>query len=211
MFDREVALYLYKCLLRRRQALSILKPIGSNEAFDIALEQISEMLSQEDIDEANKVLAVANAGKIDIYIDASTLYHNDLSLPHQASISFIIYKESSKLYQKAEVLGDNVTILIGGKPVTIEMTVNVAEYMALIRALEFLYDNNINGNITIYSDSLLVVSQVNFTSSTKSPRLVALRDYVTRLKNNLGNVQVVHLNREQNTEADALAKSVNTG
>jgi len=206
--NRDVLVYLYKCLLRRRQALTFLKPIGSNtEPFNEAIDMLMGMMYPEDICEADKQMRVSRAKHLDIYVDASVKDHDAPDKPNKVAISFIIYEDGKVIYEKAEYLGSYITLDVQGKEVTFDITVNVAEYLALIKALEFIIENEFKGSVTIYSDSLLVVNQINFTSSTRAPKLIVLRDYARRLKERLREVDIVHLDRELNASADALARA----
>ena len=206
--DKNVIIYLYKCLLRRRQALQFLKPIDSNTMpFDEAIGALVAVMHPDDICEADKQMRVSRAKHIDIYVDASARCHDNPEVPNKVSVSFIICEDDRVIYEKAEYLGSYITLNIQDKPIILDITVNVAEYMALIKALEFVVDNDFKGTVTVYSDSLLIVNQMNFTSSTRAPKLVVLRDYARRLKDRLRDVQIVHLDREQNSEADALART----
>ena len=206
--DKDVSVYLYKCLLRRKHALQSLKPIDIDPTpFDDALNIFIGSMHPDDICEADKQMRVSRAKNIEIHIDASARDHDNPEVPNKVSISFIISEEGNVIYEKAQYLGSYITLEIEGVSVTLDITVNVAEYLALIRALEFIIENDFKGIVTIFSDSQLIVRQINFTSSARAPKLIVLRDYAKRLKDKLRYVQIVHLNREENTSADALAKS----
>lgn len=65
------------------------------------------------------------------------------------------------------------------------MTHNVAEYLALIKMLEYIIANNIKSP-TIYGDSTLVVNQVNGKWQVKSNHLIPLRNKAANLLNKIG-------------------------
>lgn len=208
--DKDVAVYLYKCLLRRQQALQCLRPIGGVDVapFDTAVETLSFSIPPEMVCEIEKQMRVTHAKNIEVYVDASAKDHDSPALPNRVSVSLIVQEDGKTLYERADYIGSYIALTVHDKPITFDITVNVAEYIALIRALEFIVDNDVKGNVTIYSDSQLVVNQVNFVSSARAPKLIVLRDYARRLMERIRGIQVVHLSREDNSSADALARAV---
>lgn len=93
---------------------------------------------------------------------------------------------------------------LAAKPYSQDSTNNVAEYTALIKALEWLVQNKVHELIRISSDSKLVVSQINGDYKVKSKRIVPLHRQAMALKNSLANVEIIWVPREENREADAL-------
>lgn len=88
------------------------------------------------------------------------------------------------------------------------MTNNVAEYQALLYAL---YDARQQGalEIEIFSDSLLMVNQVNGKWKAQNDVLNAYRqDALHFLVHNFKSWAITHIPREENTEADRLANEV---
>ena len=83
-------------------------------------------------------------------------------------------------------------------------TNNVAEYRALIKGLEMAADFEAN-RVTVFSDSELVVRQMNGTYKVKSGGLLPLYQTARTLSRNFGGFQIDHVRREQNREADQLA------
>jgi ribonuclease HI len=83
-------------------------------------------------------------------------------------------------------------------------TNNVAEYGGLLAALRYASDHGCQ-DITIRSDSLLLVCQMKGEYRVKNPGLKVLHAEATRLARGLGRVRFEHVRREENTEADALA------
>lgn len=86
-----------------------------------------------------------------------------------------------------------------------EMTNNMAEYEALLRALLMALDRSVR-KITVYTDSLLVANQVNGVYKIKNATLF---DYVRRIKKIASNFEeftIQYVPREQNRVADKLAK-----
>ena len=86
-----------------------------------------------------------------------------------------------------------------------EGTNNVAEYKALIKALEIA--GELKGKyLTIYSDSDLIVNQVNEIYRVKNENLRKLCKEAIRLKNNFKRVNVLYIPRGQNKAADKLSQ-----
>ncbi len=83
-------------------------------------------------------------------------------------------------------------------------TNNVAEYNALILALEKLKEFGIK-EVNINSDSLLLVSQLNGKYAVKNPNIRKLFRIYMSLAVNFDKIEVQHIPRELNREADRLA------
>jgi ribonuclease HI len=88
-------------------------------------------------------------------------------------------------------------------------TNNVAEYRALIYLLTIVKELNSKiklSGLVVYSDSELLVKQVNGLYKVRKKHLVPLYDSVKRLISQLPfPVQMVHVERWSNQEADRLA------
>ena len=85
-----------------------------------------------------------------------------------------------------------------------EATNNVAEYRALVMALEWLVTQDFD-NAVIKLDSELVVKQTNGLYKVKSPSISGLALQVKNLKSRLrSKVNFVHIPRGQNFLADTL-------
>ena len=83
-------------------------------------------------------------------------------------------------------------------------TNNVAEYRALIKGLEMAADSEAN-RVTVFSDSELVVRQMNGTYKVKSGGLLPLYQTAQMQSRTFDGFQIKHVRREQNKEADRLA------
>ena len=83
-------------------------------------------------------------------------------------------------------------------------TNNVAEYRGLLAALSYAVDHGCQ-DITIRSDSLLLVCQMKGEYRVKNAGLKTLHAEARQLVSRLGRVRFVHVRREENAEADALA------
>jgi ribonuclease HI len=113
--------------------------------------------------------------------------------PGPSSCAFVIYQSESVLVEKAEYLG------IG--------TNNQAEYMGIIRALETLTEMKAY-DIVVFSDSELVVKQLNKEYQVKSQQLKKLYHRAQSLIPELFPIQFQHIPRSQNSKADDLCNKV---
>lgn len=84
----------------------------------------------------------------------------------------------------------------------VAMTNNVAEYAALLFLAEWLRDHVAGQEVHVHGDSRIVVEQVAGRMKANAPHLRHLRD-LARAALPAG-VQLVHVMRERNVEADAL-------
>lgn len=85
-----------------------------------------------------------------------------------------------------------------------ETTNNVAEYAGLLAALGFALRLGLE-ELTIYSDSQLLVRQMEGRYRVKAPHLKPLFLKATELRRRLTRVHIRHVGREDNSMADGLA------
>ena len=83
-------------------------------------------------------------------------------------------------------------------------TNNVAEYQALVEALRYAQAQGAL-RIRVFSDSQLVVRQVNGEYKVKHPDMQALHRQAGALLRGFREAQIAHVPRERNKEADRLA------
>jgi ribonuclease HI len=83
-------------------------------------------------------------------------------------------------------------------------TNNVAEYYALLAALDYAAAHGISG-LRIRSDSELLVRQMQGRYKVKSPDLKPLHERACKVARQLKYFAIEHVRREQNRDADALA------
>ncbi len=88
-----------------------------------------------------------------------------------------------------------------------EATNNIAEYSALVYALQEALVLKA-ARLKISTDSELVFYQLTGSYKVKDQKLKFLYEQVQQLKRGFQNVELVHIPREQNKEADKLATSV---
>ncbi len=80
---------------------------------------------------------------------------------------------------------------------------NVAEYVALLEALQHAIRNHAEA-LHVYSDSEIVVRQMNGEYACRSPRLYSLNWTCRKLARSLA-FSIAHIARSSNLEANSLA------
>lgn len=116
--------------------------------------------------------------------------------PGAAAWSFVFHRAGSEPVERAERMGTT--------------TNNVAEYTALVKALEFALESKAE-QIDLFSDSELMVKQINGEYSVKNAELKELYDYARGLIARIGRVHVHHVRRAENKRADELCNAVLDG
>ncbi|MFO0807087.1 MAG: ribonuclease HI family protein [Gemmataceae bacterium] len=121
----------------------------------------------------------------------ATIYTDGASRgnPGAAAWAFIISRPGDDVVEVAEKLGST--------------TNNVAEYTALVKALERAKHLGIR-RIELFSDSELLVKQMNGEYAVKSADLRGLYDEAQQLRRGFDAVQIRHVRRAQNKRADEL-------
>ena len=122
--------------------------------------------------------------------------------PGPAAIGFVVFDDShTELYRF-------------GAPIGVR-TNNYAEYSALIEALTYLrskntYTETVSSNkpATIYSDSELIVRQMNGEYKVKEPKLIPLHSKARGLLDQIDAVRIHHIRRKENRIADAIVNRV---
>ena len=126
--------------------------------------------------------------KLFIYIDGASKGN-----PGKAGYGFLIYDEKKNLVEKSG----------GFLGIT---TNNVAEYFALIFSLISAIKYNPE-SIIVYSDSQLMVKQINGEYKVKQEWIKRLYAVSKSLIGNFKKISIVYIPREENKEADNLANS----
>ena len=94
---------------------------------------------------------------------------------------------------------------IAVEPFSKDSTNNVAEYTALVKALQWLLENNLSATkVEIKSDSQLIVNQLTGDYKVKSKRIMSLYKQVLLLKSKFQDIHIKWVPREKNREADRL-------
>lgn len=113
-----------------------------------------------------------------------------LGNPGHMGIGIVIYRDGIIVEELSEYIG------VG--------TNNIAEYTAVIKALETVHSMG-ELEARIKSDSQLIVRQLNGEYKVKDPNLRLLHERAAHLCRGL-KVHFEHIPREHNDEADALSK-----
>lgn len=119
--------------------------------------------------------------------------------PGSAASAFIVISPDGKILVKKGVF-------IG------ETTNNVAEYSAVVFALEWLLDSRYSGEVIFFLDSQLVVNQMTGRFKIKNKNLLNIAFKIKSLEKKFkGNIFYKDIPREQNKIADLLVnKTLNT-
>ena len=128
--------------------------------------------------------------ELDIYIDGASKGN-----PGPSGIGVVICRDGETV--------KNISSFIG------ETTNNVAEYTALIYALQEALKLKAE-NVKINTDSQLLCRQIKKIYKTKHPNIVGLFNQVSHLVSGFRQFSISHIPREKNKGADKLAtKAVN--
>ena len=130
--------------------------------------------------------------------DAATIHTDGAARgnPGPAALAFVIERPGLPPVEHAETIGT--------------ATNNVAEYAALVAALERAADLGIR-RVAVLSDSELMVKQFNGEYSVKNPDLKGLCDHARALARRFEAVSVAHVRRADNRRADQLCNAVLDG
>jgi ribonuclease HI len=109
------------------------------------------------------------------------------------------------------IKSDNRTIYnergLAAEPFSKEATNNVAEYTALVKALEWLVANGFeSGSVRVMGDSKLVISQIRGEFKIKNKALIPLFQKAALLRNRFADIAFQWIPREENKEADKLSE-----
>lgn len=112
--------------------------------------------------------------------------------PGNAAYGFVISQDGKLFYEEGVTLGI--------------ATNNVAEYMGVLKALEYLAKNTQKGiaNASCFMDSQLVAQQLSDNWKIKNEQLRSLYHSVKELEKHFLKVTYTAIPREQNKEADRL-------
>jgi len=142
------------------------------------------------------------------YIPNIEVYYDGLCEPVNpngiATYGFVIYDNRSP--------SDRVRIydgcgFVGAGCLGDDVTNNVAEYTALIRALEWLVDNGmVDRQVEVKGDSQLTIRQLNGIYMVRSPRIIPLYRRAIELTEEFSEIRFIWIPREYNEEADSLSR-----
>lgn len=121
------------------------------------------------------------------------IYTDGASRGNPGSASFgltVMDQKGKQIFEEAQTLGI--------------ATNNEAEYKGIHRALELAVQNNVN-NLTVKTDSQLVVRQLKGEYKIKSPNLKQIHNQCILLINQIPQWNCIHILRANNKRADELA------
>ncbi len=121
------------------------------------------------------------------------LYIDGAAMPDRqgAGIGGVCYKNEKKVFSFSNYIGNK--------------TNNEAEYFALIDGLNHALEKELK-IITIYSDSQLIVNQINGKYQVKNERMKICYQKAMNILSNFNRWTITHIPREKNKEADFLSK-----
>lgn len=122
---------------------------------------------------------------LEIYIDGASQGN-----PGHSAVGIVIYRDGRLIKNYSSYIG--------------EATNNVAEYTALIYALEEALLLKAK-NLKIHTDSQLLARQLNKIYKVKHPGIINLYNRAVRLITGFEKVIINHIPREENKSADKLA------
>jgi ribonuclease HI len=132
-----------------------------------------------------------DAASLTIHIDGASRGN-----PGPAAFAYVIARDGYPIIEEAECLG--------------QTTNNVAEYTALVRALERA--GTLGGKrLYLRSDSELLVKQMNGIYKVKDHKIRPLYEQARQLCRNFISVAIGHVPREENSRADRLCNEVLDG
>ena len=131
---------------------------------------------------------------IEIYFDGACEPNNPKGI---ATYGFVIYRDGEKLNE-----GKGLAC----EPFSYQASNNVAEYTAMIKALEFIIEIGLTKEeITIHGDSQLAIRQMTGWYSVNAERIIPLYKKACELARQFKKLQFQWVPREENGEADDLS------
>jgi ribonuclease HI len=116
--------------------------------------------------------------------------------PGPAAFAYVLRRPGQPTVEHAEPIG--------------KATNNVAEYTALVNALERAAELGVE-QLDVFSDSELLVKQMNGEYRVKHPDLQHLYRAATALRRRFAKVTLTHVRRAQNADADRLCNEALDG
>lgn len=116
-----------------------------------------------------------------------------------ATYGFVIYRSGRKIHQEYGIAY--------ARPWSDEASNNVAEYSAVIHALEWLKGHDyLESPIILRGDSRLVVNQISGIFKVKATRIVELYERTMKILAQFSKIKVEWVERSLNKEADLLSR-----
>jgi ribonuclease HI len=130
--------------------------------------------------------------------DTATMHIDGASRgnPGKAAYAVVLARPGEPVVEEADTIGTASN--------------NVAEYTALVEGLALAAELGVR-KLHVYSDSELMVKQMNGEYKVKNEDLRTLYDEACRLRKQFEKVTITHVRREQNTRADAIGNDALDG
>jgi len=116
--------------------------------------------------------------------------------PGPGAYGFVLYHGEAVVFEEGQKLG--------------EVTNNIAEYTGLIEGLKAALNHGAT-EITVKSDSELMVRQLNGIYKVKTPHIKTLFDEARSLLKQFSSTEITHIRREENKRADKLCNQALDG
>jgi ribonuclease HI len=134
--------------------------------------------------------------------EAVEVYFDGLCLPKNpggiACYAYLILKDGKEIRRDFG---------LAVEPLSEYASNNVAEYTALIKALEWLDANGYHSHrVEVRGDSQLVVNQMNGEYRIKNKNIVPLFQKAAMLRKKFGEISIAWVPREENKDADKLSE-----
>ncbi len=110
--------------------------------------------------------------------------------PGPAAFGFVVKKENQTIKEGSGYIGN--------------CTNNIAEYTAIIKALNWLKENHKGKDLQFFLDSQLAASQLSGIYRVKNANIRNHLVKIRQLENEFGQISYNHISREENKEADRL-------
>ena len=116
--------------------------------------------------------------------------------PGPAAYAIVLARPGLPVVEVADIIG--------------KATNNVAEYTALVEGLQLATELGVK-KLSVFSDSELMVKQMNGEYRVKNPELLELYNQAKRLAALFETLTITHVRREQNARADAIGNDALDG
>ena len=130
--------------------------------------------------------------------DTATMHIDGASRgnPGPAAYAVVLARPGLPVVEEADTIGTT--------------TNNVAEYTALVEGLALAAELGVT-TLQVFSDSELIVNQMNGVFKVKHPDMRPLYEEACRLRKQFAQVTIGHVRREQNKRADAIGNDALDG
>ena len=130
-----------------------------------------------------------------VYFDGACEPYNPKGI---ATYGYVIYRDYDK--KVAEGKG------LAAEPFSYQSSNNVAEYTAMIKALEFLVNHHLTDEeVIVKGDSQLTIRQMLGLYNVNAPRIIPLYKKAKELASQFRKIKFIWIPREENEEADELS------